>query len=355
MPLSILVTARNSRWVSRWGRMARCRFLRRSQAPRSRSFFNPFSQRLTRFSRGFASGGDERFECHGKVLANAVASALDRRNALRRARGSVIRSRVMARSLAVAPFAIVGVVGILGSLAFARHAASGEHESSSASSRPSATAVSEAFELGSVPAPPGDERAAAQQRGAFAALLPLRFTNENTRQSEAVELYDADGHVNEAAAARLDSLLCDTRDPKSLATLPLDRRTLQLTVRAALHFHATEVRVVSAYRKPGRRREGLHASGKAIDFKLPGVASNALAAYLRTLPRVGVGIYTHPKTAYVHLDDREHSFHWLDASPPGRTWRERSIGDASLARRDAAYRRADDWPEGTTPPQDIAP
>ena len=112
--------------------------------------------------------------------------------------------------------------------------------------------------------------------------------------------------------------------------------------------------MISAYRKPGRFREGPHASGKAIDFKLPGVAARALAAYLRTLPRVGVGVYTHPKTSYVHLDDREHSFHWLDASPPGRTWRERAIGNASLPKRDAAYCRADDWPEGTTPPEDIA-
>jgi hypothetical protein len=55
----------------------------------------------------------------------------------------------------------------------------------------------------------------------------------------------------------------------------------------------------------------------------------------------------------VHLDDREHSFHWLDASPPGRTWRELSIGNASLAQRDAAYRRADDWPEGSTPPEEV--
>jgi uncharacterized protein YcbK (DUF882 family) len=186
----------------------------------------------------------------------------------------------------------------------------------------------------------------------FAALPSVRFTNQNTRESADIRLYDATGHVDEHAAARLDALLCDTRDPKAWATLTLDRRTLQLAVRAALHFKAAEVQVVSAYRKPGRRREGPHANGKAIDFKLPGVPSVTLAAYLRTLPRVGVGIYTHPKTAFVHLDDREHSFHWLDASPPGRTWRERSIGNAAMPKRDAAYCRSDDWPEGTTPPED---
>jgi len=187
----------------------------------------------------------------------------------------------------------------------------------------------------------------------FAGLPSLLFRNQSTGQSESVRLYDDAGQVDEREAARLDALLADTRDPKNSATITLDRRTLQLAVRAALHFHVNEVQVVSAYRKPGRRREGPHASGKAIDFKLPGVPARKLASYLRTLPRVGVGVYTHPKTSFVHLDDRERSFHWLDASPPGRTWRELSLGGgAGLIKRDAAYARRDDWPENTHPPPD---
>ncbi|MEI9936500.1 MAG: DUF882 domain-containing protein [Pseudomonadota bacterium] len=189
----------------------------------------------------------------------------------------------------------------------------------------------------------------------FAGLPSLRFSNQSTGQSAVVRLYDDLGYVDEREALRLDALLADTRDPKNCATITLDRRTLQLAVRAALHFHAGEVQVVSAYRKPGRRREGPHASGKAIDFKLPGVPARTLASYLRTLPRVGVGVYTHPKTSFVHLDDRERSFHWLDASPPGRTWRELSLGGGvGLIKRDAAYARPDDWPENTQPPPDVA-
>jgi uncharacterized protein YcbK (DUF882 family) len=184
----------------------------------------------------------------------------------------------------------------------------------------------------------------------FAQLATLRFSNQNTGSVAPVRLYDDLGQVDEREAQKLDALLCDTRDPQNVATIALDRRTLQLLVRAAFHFRVTDVLVVSAYRKPGRRREGPHADGRAIDFRLPGIAPRVLASYLRTLPRVGVGIYTHPKTAFVHLDDREHSFHWLDASPPGRHWREVSIGGRGLAQRDAAYNRADDWPEGTAPP-----
>ncbi|HEY0467944.1 MAG TPA: DUF882 domain-containing protein [Polyangiaceae bacterium] len=198
--------------------------------------------------------------------------------------------------------------------------------------------------------------AAPHREASFAGLPALRFSNQTTRQSALVRLYDDLGHVDEGEASRLDALLADSRDPKNCATIVLDRRTLQLAVRAAFHFHVAEVQVVSAYRKPGRRREGPHASGKAIDFRLPGVPARALAAYLRTLPRVGVGVYTHPKTLFVHLDDRERSFHWLDASPPGRSWRELSLGGGvGLIKRDAAYARADDWPENTSPPPDVAP
>ena len=74
----------------------------------------------------------------------------------------------------------------------------------------------------------------------------------------------------------------------------------------------------------------------------------ALASYLRGLPRTGVGVYTHPKTQYVHLDVREHSFHWLDASPPRRRWREKSIGAADLEARDKRYEPSLDLPEGLT-------
>jgi uncharacterized protein YcbK (DUF882 family) len=238
------------------------------------------------------------------------------------------------------------LLGIGGTLAFAHHGAANARTAMPAA-RP-AVSVNAGATVAHFETKPTIHATGA----AFPILPAIRFDNQNTRESASIALYDAEGRVNEVEASKLDELLCDSRDVKVRATSHLDRRTLQLVVRAALHFHAREVIVVSAYRKPGRRREGLHASGKAVDFKLPEVPARSLAAYLRTLSRVGVGVYTHPRTMYVHLDDREHSFHWLDASPPGRSWREMSIGDASLPKRDAAYSRADDWPEGTNPPPD---
>lgn len=181
-------------------------------------------------------------------------------------------------------------------------------------------------------------------------LAPLRFTNVNTRQSASLGLYDRKDRVDEAAATRLDLLLGDARRPGHYEVHRIDRRLLQLVYRAAYHFSASEVRVISAYRRPGRRREGLHALGRAIDFKLLGVPAATLASYLRHQPRVGVGVYTHPRTQFVHLDVRDRSFHWLDASPPHKRWREKSLHTSHLPELDATYRRELDWPEGVAMP-----
>ena len=186
---------------------------------------------------------------------------------------------------------------------------------------------------------------------AYATLPALEISFINTRRSEKLRLYDAFGQVDESAARKLDELLGDTHDRKHYATTRLDRRTLQLLFRAAYHFKVGRVEVISAYRKPGRKRQGYHGTGQAIDFKLEGVPAATLASYLRTLPRAGVGIYTHPRTQFVHLDSRPTSFHWLDGSPPGRNWRERSIGGKGLPRQDAVYSRRLDWPEGLAVPQ----
>jgi uncharacterized protein YcbK (DUF882 family) len=174
----------------------------------------------------------------------------------------------------------------------------------------------------------------------------VEFFNINTRRRVTGRLYDSSGEVDESIATQLDALLCDSRNRRNWKSTRLDRRTLQLVYRAAYHFRTHSVQVVSAYRKAARRREGMHARGKAMDFRIPGVDAATLAAYLRTIPRVGVGVYTHPKTQFVHLDVREHSFHWLDASPPRRHWRELNISSKALPELDAKYSPSSDWPEG---------
>ena len=209
---------------------------------------------------------------------------------------------------------------------------------------PAATAKAHVNALVGAPVLPAALPSVAPAPSRFELLPALQIENQTTRESRTLRLYDATGRVDEAAATELDALLCDARRPKERESTRLSRRTLQLLFKAAYHFESYEVEVVSAYRKPGRRREGPHGTGSAIDFRLRGVKAAELASYLREIPRTGVGIYTHPKTQFVHLDSREHSFHWIDASPPRRHWRERSIGGPNLEKRDALYNPANDWP-----------
>lgn len=183
----------------------------------------------------------------------------------------------------------------------------------------------------------------------FTRLPALIVNSVEAKRREELKLYDALGHVDESAAQRLDEVLADVRDPAVPIAARIDRRTLQLMFRAAYHFGVRRVEVISGYRQPGKRREGLHAQARAVDFRLEGVKAAALASYLRKQPRVGVGVYTHPRTQYVHLDVRDTSFHWIDASPPRKSWREQSLGRIDPA-HDAAYRREGDWPEGVEAP-----
>lgn len=153
------------------------------------------------------------------------------------------------------------------------------------------------------------------------ALPPLHIRNINTLEEAEVRLHDDLGALDEEAAAQLDRLLADGRRPgQPHVVAPIDRRLLRLVFRVAHHFGAREVEVISGYRQPRRYAEGLHGKARAVDFRLAGVEAPDVAAYARGLPRVGVGLYTHPRTRWVHLDVRDRSYHWVDGTGPGRRW-----------------------------------
>jgi hypothetical protein len=166
--------------------------------------------------------------------------------------------------------------------------------------------------------------------------VDVRMRNTGARAK--IRLYADDGTLDPKAAHEFMNVAASVKG----ATEPLPTRLVQLVFRAAYKFGGANVTIVSATRKGAH---GKHGSGQAIDFALDGVSASALAAYLRQTPRAGIGIYTHPKTQYVHLDVREHSYHWLDGSPPGVTWREKLLPDPNQAKRDASYTPARDLPE----------
>jgi uncharacterized protein YcbK (DUF882 family) len=171
------------------------------------------------------------------------------------------------------------------------------------------------------------------------ALEPLKVECANSGASGILRLYTDDGSVDGRALDNFSHVAADFNGYS-----PLHPRLIQLAVKAAHHFHSSTLVVVSGYRQKRGNKRDRHTEGEALDFKLPGVDFRKLAAYLRSYPRVGVGVYTNPKTQYVHLDVRDRSYHWIDASPPGVTWREALLPDPSQAVRDASYTPESDLP-----------
>ena len=168
-----------------------------------------------------------------------------------------------------------------------------------------------------------------------ATLDPVEVTGPKVGPGERIRLYDDAGDVDPEAQREFERVASRDGEPHALAA-----RVEQLVFKAAYHFGAESMVVVSGW----RQRAGRHGAGEAIDFKLKGVNPWKLGAYLRTLPRVGVGVYTNPATQFVHVDVRLPSYHWLDGSPPGVHWRERQIGDGKAKERDAAYSPEMDLP-----------
>jgi len=174
------------------------------------------------------------------------------------------------------------------------------------------------------------------------ALEPLRVHNVNTGADGLVTLYRHDGTIDPDALLEFWRIVAGADDAEPH---PLAVRTVQLVVKAAYFFKGAPILAISAYRAPKNGRENHHSGGDALDFQLDGVKAPYVAAFLRQQPKVGVGIYTHPRTQYVHLDLREESYHWIDGSPPGVTWRESQIADYTRWKRDPSYAPEMDLPK----------
>lgn len=165
---------------------------------------------------------------------------------------------------------------------------------------------------------------------------PLHVRNPNTNATADVRPYTEFGLVDDDAMRAFTAVV----NPDGQ---PLDARVVLLVARAAYALGATHVEVISGHREEARGTSK-HHTDEALDFKFDRIDSGLLAAHLRQYGRVGVGVYTHPRTHYVHLDAREKSYHWVDASPPGKTWREQSITSLKAEARDRTWREQDDLP-----------
>lgn len=104
---------------------------------------------------------------------------------------------------------------------------------------------------------------------------------------------------------------------------PISRRLVELLYSTARHFHSPKLYVVAGYRAPAIAKQkgnpkSAHKRGVACDFRLEGVAIEAVRDYLKEKYRdVGVGYY--PNSGFVHLDvGRRKAASWIDYSAPGQ-------------------------------------
>jgi uncharacterized protein YcbK (DUF882 family) len=159
----------------------------------------------------------------------------------------------------------------------------------------------------------------------------LAIVSLNTRDRvEVSALSDRGGF----AASDLDRVAFVLREPSSGNVHPVEPRLVDLVYRVQRQFSAPEVRVISGYRTPHGRNASNHGRGRAIDIVVPGAADADVAKFARELGFVGVGIY--PASGFVHIDVRDRSYFWVDASAPGRRNRERGILGDLAQKSDAA-------------------
>jgi hypothetical protein len=91
----------------------------------------------------------------------------------------------------------------------------------------------------------------------------------------------------------------------------MDTRLIGVLAGAARRFSAERIEIVSGYRSPkynlilrkkGHQvaRQSQHTEGHAVDFRIPGVPTQTLLSYVRSLRLGGVGFYPHSR--FVHSD-----------------------------------------------------
>jgi uncharacterized protein YcbK (DUF882 family) len=151
--------------------------------------------------------------------------------------------------------------------------------------------------------------------------------------SDRVELEAATDHGG-FAASDLDRAAFVMRESATGNEHPIEPHLLDVVYRIQRHFEAQEIRLISGYRTPHGRQASNHGRGRAIDIVVPGATDQEVAKYAREIGFVGVGIY--PTSGFVHVDVRDRSYFWVDASGPGRRNRERGILRDLATRSDAA-------------------
>jgi uncharacterized protein YcbK (DUF882 family) len=164
--------------------------------------------------------------------------------------------------------------------------------------------------------------AASRVRAADGDAVPRSLSFVHTHTGEQLSAtYFRDGVYVQPVLVRLNVLL---RDFRTDSVHPVDPQLFDVLHQLQRLAASTEAfHIISAYRSPltnarlharssGVAEHSLHMDGRAIDIRLPGVATHRLAVLARQLGQGGVGFYR--VSDFVHVD----------------TGRVRSWGDATV-------------------------
>jgi len=94
----------------------------------------------------------------------------------------------------------------------------------------------------------------------------------------------------------------------------VDPELLDRLQRIGESFEGHTIQIYSGYR-PGSARTSRHHQGRAFDLTVEGVERERVRDVALGFERTGVGWY--PNSVFVHVDVREESHYWVDASAPG--------------------------------------
>ncbi len=136
----------------------------------------------------------------------------------------------------------------------------------------------------------------------------LRFYHTHTGEKLAVTYFES-GQYLEDALTEVNRLL---RDHRSGEVYAIDRQLLDMLHAVQQHSGQAGIyEIISGYRSPatnemlrsasnGVAKRSLHMQGRAIDVRIPGLATRDLQRAAMELSAGGVGYY--PRSAFVHLD-----------------------------------------------------
>ena len=133
-----------------------------------------------------------------------------------------------------------------------------------------------------------------------AAPIAVSLFDENEHQQGTIAIW-RDGSTDAATATQVKQLFrCRTTHRQKM----MAKKTLAMLADVAQHYPGKTIEYVSAYRVgSGESPTSPHRDGRAIDFRIRGVALAPIRDYVwRTYTDVGVGWY--PSEQFIHIDTR---------------------------------------------------